>query len=205
MSALGIPETIEGFPPVNSDGYVVPLSPTSFPSTIPSQTPIPNANYAAGLGLQNLNGTTTTDLPTWPVGQDTTTAAHTTESSPLDSTQSPFSTSSTTPGTTMFPASWQVPLTADWQFGDNIWSGLFPNEAIAASAQTENIQLPILSAESFLNVPAEVEMDPSTAETGCTGSGMGYNNYMPPRSGQDQGMGQDTAEMIWPNGFLGLF
>ncbi|OKP14788.1 Activator of stress genes 1 [Penicillium subrubescens] len=208
MSALGIPETIEGFPSVNSDGYVVPLSPTSFPSTLPSQTPLPNTNYPAGLGLQNLNGTTATDFSTWPLAQETAAAqAHTTESSPLDSTQSPFSTSSTTPGNTMFPASWQVPLTADWQFGDNVWSGLFPSEAIASSAQAENIQLPILSAESFLNVPAEA--DPSTAETGYTGPGsgmnMGYNNYMPPRSGQDAGMAQDTAEMIWPNGFLGLF
>lgn len=50
-------------------------------------------------------------------------------------------------------------------------------------------------------------MDANNAETGYTGSGsgMGYNNYMPPRSGQDAGTGQDTAEMIWPNGFLGLF
>jgi hypothetical protein len=204
-SALSIPEAIEGFPPINSDGYVVPLSPsvtTPFPSTIPS------ANYPAGLGLHNLNGTSTTDfptntLPTWQLGQEN--VAQTNETSPLDSTQSPFSTSSTTPGTTLFPASWQVPLTADWQFGDNIWSGLFPNETIAASAQAENIQLPILSAESFLNVPAETEADPSVTGTGYTGTGMGYNNYMPPRPVQDQGLGQDTAEMIWPNGFLGLF
>ncbi|KAF3387590.1 hypothetical protein F1880_000621 [Penicillium rolfsii] len=210
-SALGIPETIEGFPPVNSDGYVVPLSPASFPSPLPSQIPTQNANYPAGLGLHNLNGatttTTSTDFPTWPLAQDTTSGVHTAESSPLDSTQSPFSTSSATPGTTMFPASWQVPLTADWQFGDNIWPGFLPSEAMTASAQAENIQFPILSAQSFLNVPPEAEMDLSAAETGHTasGPGMGYNNYMPPRSGQDAGMGQDPAEMIWPNGFLGLF
>lgn len=213
MSALDIPEAIEGFPPINSDGYVVPLSPStpaSLPSALPSQHPIPNANYA-GLGLHNLTGpgTATTDLqsctlPTWQLGQDTTN--QTTESSPLDSTQSPFSTSSTTPGTTMFPASWQVPLTADWQFGDNIWSGLFPNESIAASAQAENIQLPILSAESFLNVPADVEADSGTMDNGYAGAaGMGYNSYIPPPSVQEQGLGQDTAETIWPNGFLGLF
>lgn len=211
MSALSIPEAIDGLPPVNSEGYVVPLSPSvtnPFPSSIPSQPTIPPANYPPGLGLQNLNDTPTTDfpsntLPTWQLGLDTT--AQTTDSSPLESTQSPFSTSSTTPGTTMFPASWQVPLTADWQFGDNFWSGLFPTETIAASAQAENVQLPTLSAESFLNVPAETELDMSAAETGHTGVGMGYNNYMPPRAVQDQGMGQDTAEMIWPDGFLGLF
>ena len=206
-----MPEAIEGFPLINSDGYVVPLSPStpaSFPSALPSQQPIPNANYA-GPGLHNLTGAaTTTDfqsstLPTWQLGQDTT--YQTTESSPLDSTQSPFSPTSTTAGTTMFPASWQVPLTADWQFGDNIWSGLFPNESIAASAQAENIQLPILSAESFLDVPADVEPGSGATDSGYTGAGMGYNSYMPPRSAQDQGPGQDMAETIWPNGFLGLF
>ncbi|OOQ86706.1 putative C6 transcription factor [Penicillium brasilianum] len=211
MSALSIPEAIEGLPPINSEGYVVPLSPSvtnPFPSSIPSQPSIPPANYPIGLGLQDLNGTSTTDfpsntIPTWQLGQDTT--AQTTESPPLESTQSPFSTSSTTPGTTTFPASWQVPLTADWQFGDNIWSGLFPNETIAASAMAENVQLPILSAESFLDVPPETELDMSASEMGYTGVGMGYNNYMPPRTAQDQRAGQDPAEMSWPNGFLGLF
>jgi hypothetical protein len=69
----------------------------------------------------------------------------------------------------------------------------------------ENAQLPILSAESFLDVPPETELDMSASETGYTGAGMGYSNYMRPRRAQDQRVGQDTAEMGWPNGFLGLF
>ncbi|KAJ5174971.1 uncharacterized protein N7482_000848 [Penicillium canariense] len=208
MPALSTPKAIGGFPTVNSDGYVVPISPSataSFPSTMPLQPAIPNASYPAGLGLSNLNGVTTSNFSTgalssWQLGQDAT-ANHANESSPLDNTQSPFSNNSTTPGANMFPASWQVPLTADWQFGDNLWSGLFPNESItASSAQSQNIQFPILSADSFLNVPVDAEQDPSS---GFTGTDMGYNNYAPPRTAQEQG--QDTAEAIWPNGFLGLF
>ncbi|OOQ83278.1 hypothetical protein PEBR_35276 [Penicillium brasilianum] len=208
MSALSIPEAIEGLPPVNSEGYVVPQSPSfmnPFPSSITSQPTLPSENYPTGLSL---NGTSITDfpsntIPTWQLGQDTT--AQTTESSPLDSTHSPFSTNSATPGTTMFPASWQVPLRADRQFGDNIWSGIFPNETIATSAQAENVQLPILSAESFLNTPTETDLDVTAAETAYTGAGMEYNNSMPSRAAQDQRMGQNPAEMIWPAGFLEMF
>lgn len=105
----------------------------------------------------------------------------------------------------MIPDSWQVPLTADWEFGDNFWAGLFPAEAIAASAQAQEMSFPILSAESFLTVPpgtesTSTESIPEDMEYEFSSSGT--------NTATAQDVGQDTGqagESLWPNGVLGLF
>jgi hypothetical protein len=203
MPDLSIPEALEGLPPVNSSGYVVPLSPSAF--TAMPQHP-PPTDYVTGLGL-DLNGASTSDmgLPSWQLAQDHT---HTTHSSPMDNTQSPMSQSSTsTPGITI-PESWQVPLTADWEFGDNPWTGLFPTESIAASAQAPNLNFPVLSAESFLNMP-DAEQYANMGYNAATGGVENPYNFpagpgtQEPEPGSNQGSSQ--TESTWPNGFLGLF
>lgn len=203
MRDFSIPEALEGLPPVNSSGYVVPLSPSAF-TTMPPQPP--PTNYVTGLGL-DLNGASASDmgLPSWQLAQDHT---HTTQSSPMDDTQSPFSQSSTsTPGNTI-PESWQVPLTADWEFGDNPWTGLFPTESIAASAQAPNLHFPVLSAESFLNMPG-AEQDAIMGYNAATGGLENPYNFTAGLGSQEpeQGpyQGSSHTESTWPNGFLGLF
>ncbi|KAJ5669074.1 hypothetical protein N7462_010144 [Penicillium macrosclerotiorum] len=206
---IGIPEFIEGLPPINSSGYVVPMSPVDtgdYPSSTlyTQQPPTITPNYPMGLGLRNIDSSNTTNdfapntLPSWHFAQDARTHA----ASSLDNTQSPFSQNSgSTPTGTMFPDSWQVPLTADWHFGDNLWAGLIPSESIAASASQPNVSLPILNAESFLEVPAGTGNDPQPSYPPAE---VEYGNSFVPGPGpQDQS--QDSAESIWPNGFLGLF
>ncbi|KAJ6136291.1 hypothetical protein N7512_001451 [Penicillium capsulatum] len=228
MPNFGIPESIEGLPPINSSGYVVPLSPegtNDFDPTTSSQVPRSGTNYTPGLGLNDLNGMNVTsstafstpNIPTWQLPQDQ--QYSTTQSSPLDTTQSPYSQSSSTGTNTMIPDSWQVPLTADWQFGDELWSGLFPSEAMAASAQTQPVSFPILSAESYLNYPGSAP-DPSiptTADSGGMGytpQSMGYDyapsmlqdpNLMHQNQTQPQSQPQAQNQDSWPEGFMSLF
>ncbi|KAJ5307625.1 hypothetical protein N7476_008281 [Penicillium atrosanguineum] len=208
MPDLSIPEALEGLPPVNSSGYVVPLSPnvtTNFP-TMPQQPP--TTNYVTGLGL-DLNGANASDmgLPSWQLAQDHS-QSHTANSSPMDNIHSPFSQSSTSTPGNMIPESWQVPLTADWEFGDNIWAGLFPTESIAASAQATDMHFPVLSAESFLDMPG-TEQDANMGYNAATGGVENPYNFTAGFDAQDPNQdpyqGQSQAESTWPNGFLGLF
>lgn len=201
MPDLSIPEALEGLPPVNSSGYVVPLSPSANAYTPVPQQPTTTNNYVTGLGL-DLNGASASDmgLPSWQLAQDHSA----TTSSPLDNIRSPYSQDSSTSTATgnMIPESWQVPLTADWEFGDNLWSGLFPSESIAASAQAPDMYFPILSAESFLNMPPGTEPD---AGIECNSATAGAGNPYNFTSGQDPNQDPSQAESSWPNGFLGLF
>lgn len=223
---LGIPETIEGFPPVNSSGYVVPMSPDSTTFATPTDqapTTPATATYPLSLGLTNLDGPEShptsyqTTLPSWhrpqnttqPHIQDTNTSApHNPDNT---HSHSPYSQTSSTINT--IPDSWQVPLTADWTYGDNLWAGLFPTETIAASAQAQDISLPILSAESFLTVPPGIDNTSNSnshsnePELGYGGTG-GYTFSAGTGMSSVQGTSRDgdqAGESHWPNGFLGLF
>lgn len=227
MSDLSIPESIEGLPPVNSSGYVVPHSlggTSDFGPTITSQPPTSSGSYTVGLGPNDFNGmnvTSTTgfstpNIPSWQLPQD---HYSNTQSSPLDAAQSPYSQSSSMGESTVIPESWQVPLGTDWQFGDELWAGLFPSEQLAASAQTEDITLPILSAESYLNFPGSGAGPPLT--TTVNPSGMGYPaehmayNYVPaiPQNPnmmhqshmQPQPHTQNPDHNSWPEGFGSYF
>jgi hypothetical protein len=118
MPDISIPEPVEGLPPVNSSGYVVPMSPGDT-----SQDPTSHTNPTTTLDHGSFP--TGTTIPTWQqMGQTP---------SPLEmeNMQSPFSHSSSAATTTTGPAIpefWQIPLTADWEFGSNLWAGLFPAE-----------------------------------------------------------------------------
>lgn len=229
-----IPEAIEGFPPVNSLGYVVPMSPDDTTNTQSLQPQLSGiSTNPTGLGLNDLNGAniallndfrpTINTIPSWQLAEDHSK----TTTSPLENTQSPYSaTSSNGPGpgaATMFPDSWQVPLTADWQFGDDLWAGLFRTET--GSFAPQNTSMPILNAESFLNGPnvpgSESQNIPMNGNTGNSYLGygtqtMGYN-FMPtaPAQGQDQSEAQngdqnqaqdgDYAQSIFSNAFMGMF
>ena len=222
MLDLSIPETIEGFPPVNSSGYVVPMSPSDTNDFRTTTNTHQQPTYPTGLGLRNLNGPDTDpafakNYPSWQLGQDHTAS---TTTSPHENIQSPYSQVSSNGAGAMIPESWQVPLTADWQFGENLWAGLFRNETLGNSMQQTS--MPILNADSFLNGP----MDPEAVNnnygndpTGFVGYGtqtMGYS-FMPPEP-QDQGQGQghgqyqnqnqgdqDPAQSGFSNGFMGMF
>lgn len=213
---LGIPEELEGFPSVNSSGYVVPMSPgsTTFSTSMTQPQPTPTTStYPPGLGLINLNDQTPTtfqtNIPSWQIPQD---HAHNTTNpttSPLDNTQSdtqsPYSQPSS--NNTNIPDSWQVPLTADWSYGDNLWAGLFPTESIAASAQAPDTSLPILSAESFLTIPPEADNNNTSTEPelGYAGGGTGYDFSAGTGAQGTAGREAEQGESLWPNGVLGLF
>ena len=216
ITDLSIPEAIEGLPPINSSGYVVPLSPSDnsdFTSTTTLQATTTNTNnYPNGVGLDNSNRTITTNypagcIPSWQLAQDY--SAQT--ASPLENIQSPQSQNSSTGTNTMIPESWQVPLTADWQYGDDLWSGLFPTDP----AQAPNVPMPILSAESFLGAPSNIEATSHSAHNadptglGLIGTQVMGNNFLPNSQHQRQGQSQSqdptqSAEPVFPNGFLGL-
>ncbi|EPS30250.1 hypothetical protein PDE_05201 [Penicillium oxalicum 114-2] len=199
-TGFSIPGALDGLPPVNADGYVVPVSPSPSPSPslkISTTLPRPQLSQPQGLdyGMNSLAAfaqptapETILDAtqPIWPVGQENL-IYNTTNSPTVDNQQSPLSSNSGTPGTAMFPASWEVPLTADWQFGDDFWSGLFPNETVAASAQTGGGDIPILSAESFFDMPRGGVVSPSGPVEGYTSSQMPYNTYMSSRAGENRG------------------
>lgn len=245
-----IPEVLEGFPPVNSLGYVVPISPSdsSNTQTQPQPQSLPqlqtsNASNPSGLGLTDLNGANIALLnnmranmnsyPSWQLAEDHSRST----TSPMDNTQSPYSVASSGgpgpgPGpTTMFPDSWQVPLTADWQFGEELWAGLFRTDTSGSSAPQNN-SMPILNAESFLNGPDTTETeshnqnqnqnfsvngndngDGSASYLGYGTQTMGYN-FMPAGVSQGQDGNQDGeqdaqdneySQSIFSNAFLGMF
>ncbi|OQD87052.1 hypothetical protein PENANT_c006G08504 [Penicillium antarcticum] len=153
---ISIPETLEGLPPVNSSGYVVPLSPdTRTPQSQSqsqfqqNQTQTPNTNtntnlytteYLDRTFLYEAGDSAYTNppmpIPSWQLSQDFSTAP----SQPgqglgptltnLD-TNSPSSFASSTPtGTTnsAIPEFFQVPMTGDWDHSGTFFAGLFPAE-----------------------------------------------------------------------------
>ncbi|KAJ5919795.1 hypothetical protein N7454_009630 [Penicillium verhagenii] len=217
MPGISIPEAIEGFPQVNSSGYVVPMSlsetnnffetmdthqqPTYHPSFGPSQPdvlPTTEQTFAAN------------NYPSWQLAEDHTSA---TTTSPLDSIQSPYSQVSSHSAGTMIPESWQVPLTADWQFGENLWAGLFRSETLGNSMQ--NPAMPVLNAESFLNNggppdPGQNHQNFGNDPTGFMDYGsqnMGYGSMPMAPQGQRQGQEQDqnpnNPQSGFPNRFMG--
>lgn len=208
LADFGIPESIEGLPPVNSSGYVVPVSPgdTDFSTApFPNQPPPPPPieDYT-GLGLSNisLNAPNLNAMP-WPQTQThlPDQQGNTTNSSPLDPNQSPFS--QTTPQSASIPESWQIPLTANWEYGDSLWSGLFPTEAIAAAGQGQEIPMPILDAESFLSQDlSQNDLQTSTMNPELP-FGTDSMDYTQMPSSARQGPNQEPE--YWPQGFLGLF
>ncbi|KAJ5748606.1 uncharacterized protein N7511_010302 [Penicillium nucicola] len=146
---IGIPDTLEGLPPVNSSGYVVPLSPdTRTPQSHfqlqqqhhhPSnQPPNPYTNEyldrtflheAGATGNHYTNPPMT--MPSWQLSQDFSATAEPPTGPVLTTldTNSPSSFASSTPtGTTnsTIPEFFQVPMTGDWDYSGSLFAGLFP-------------------------------------------------------------------------------
>lgn len=124
---ISIPDALEGLPPVNSSGYMVPMSPvpdpnpTSLHETAGSVFPAP--------------------IPAWQLSHDFSEPQH-----PNSTTHSPDSYVSANPNPDFF----QIPMSGDWDYSGNLFAGLFPTENNFPS-QTEYPSMPILSAESFMN------------------------------------------------------
>ena len=200
-----IPESIEGLPPINSYGYVVPMSPDDrkhFTSNVDeNQKFATTGNSYDGLGIHNINEGTDTNfeipnMANWQVSQNPTAITP----SPLDSNHSSSSQYHVSTGANdMIPESWQIPLTADWQFGDDLWAGLLPLETGADPGQSQESALPIHSATSFLNgLPDSGAPDDDIhADPGYAAQYMGYTFAPTPWQNQDQC--EDS------NGFRGFF
>jgi hypothetical protein len=138
----------------------------------------------------------------WPQTHLPDQQGNTTTSSPLDPNESPFS--QTSAQSASIPESWQVPLTADWEYGDNLWSGLFPTEAIAAAGVGQEIPMPILSAESYLNQgPSQNDLHTATNNPELPFGTDNIDYAQMYSSSAAQGSNPDPDN--WPQGFLGLF
>ncbi|KAJ5551473.1 hypothetical protein N7535_000578 [Penicillium sp. DV-2018c] len=218
-----IPDTLDGLPPVNSSGYVVPTSPLP-DSTEPQHEPQPQPSYIPNQPNTYARPTTTTTT--------TTAATANPNSAYIQETGSPFPwqisqtfPASQPPGSTStintttlnspdpysasnaVPELFQMPMAGDWDYGSNIFAGLFqteygfpPPQSHPDGSQPADVypSMPVLSAESFIHGAPAVEGH--VQSSGFDATGLGYE-YMP----QGQEDSNQGADPVWPNGFLGLF
>ncbi|KAJ5514623.1 Transcription factor [Penicillium fimorum] len=220
---FSIPDTLEGLPPINSSGYVVPMSPVPGPGDIgQTESPYlanlpgtytPSTTHLDGTFLHNADGNSFNEppIPSWQLSEDYSTATAQAQApgpsvltpNPITAINSPDSFSSTANSMSDF---FQNPMTGDWGHGGNIFAGLFPTEysfpppnlAGTQSADTYP-SMPILSAESYLHGAPAIEGDMAQA-CGLDPRGLGYG-YVP----QVQEDPNQGADPVWPNGFLGMF
>ena len=201
---IGIPDALEGLPPVNSSGYVVPMSPgpslapiTNQHSYMNTQPFSPSTTNLDRTFLHEAAGTTfPAPIPSWQLSQDFSAAATPTLNT---ATHSPESYSSTNP----IPDFSQIPMSGEWDYTGNLFAGLFPTEnnfPPTQLAQSDGYpSMPILSAESFMNgAPAVDSHTPQAAGMDAQNLGYGYV----PEAQEDVNQGSDS---VWSNGFLGLF
>lgn len=153
---------LEGLPPINSSGYVVPGS--SSPSTSGSRHPS-NTNtdsLAPDHPTRTMNNT-----PYNPNISDLL--------FPSTSTSAPSNTQNNIP---TWPNFWQIPLTADWEFGGSFLNGLFP-----AQAQQ--------GPDSF---PAPPPPPPSSTTAAAPGQDLEYAYFFPGSDAQrDSGVAGDNS------------
>jgi hypothetical protein len=201
-----IPDTLDGLPPVNSSGYMVPISPI-LDSTQPQPSYLPNQPSTYARTNTNPNSAyiheTTGTFP-WQLSQDfSTSQSQAGSGSTLNATtiNSPDSFSSSN----AVPEFFQMPMAGDWDYGSNLFAGLFPTEYSFPPPHPDGPQstdaypsMPILSAESFIHGAPAVEGHAQSGGVDATGLGYGYM----PQGQEDPNQGADP---VWPNGFLGLF
>ncbi|CAG8923487.1 unnamed protein product [Penicillium salamii] len=179
---IGIPDSLEGFPPINSSGYVVPSSPGS------SQAPSTDQSFRN----EAPSSTFLAPIPAWQLSQD---FSATTTSTAIHSPD-PYS------GITPIPNFFQTPMDDNWDYSGNLFAGLFPPEHNfqAHPAQSDSYpSMPILSAESFMNGAPAVDGN-MIQGTGLDAQDLGFG-YAP----EGQGDGYHGSDSVWSNGFLGLF
>jgi hypothetical protein len=222
--SIGIPDALEGLPPINSSGYVVPLSPDTSTQPQPqfqtNQTQNPyTTEYLDRTFLHEAGDSTYTNppipipIPSWQLSQDFSATQIQTGPGPALTnleTQSPSSFASSTPtGTTgsgsAIPEFFQVPMTGDWDYSGNLFAGLFPAEygfpvggQVGGQVAGADPSMPILSAETYVHGAPAVD-------GGFDAQGLGYG-FVPEGQGRGSRSGSAQAEdSVWPNGFLGLF
>ncbi|KGO41313.1 Transcription factor, fungi [Penicillium expansum] len=214
---ISIPDTLEGLPPVNSSGYVVPVSPLPGPGDsrqIP--TPYLTNPYSPSTTFLHEAGDNPfqpPQIPSWQLSHDfSTTAAQAQAQAPGSSGMTPNpinsinSPDSFTSAANSIPDFFQYPMSGDWSHGRNLFGGLFPTEytfppPIPTGTQSADAypSVPILSAESFIHGAPPI--DSQTAQAGgFDPQSLGYG-YVP----QGQEDPNQAADPVWPNGFLGLF
>ncbi|KAJ6081699.1 hypothetical protein N7499_006573 [Penicillium canescens] len=222
---IGIPDALEGLPPINSSGYVVPLSPDTSTQPQPQFQTNQNQNqnpytteYLDRTFLHEAGDSTYTNppipipIPSWQLSQDFSTTQTQTGPGPALTnleTQSPSSFASSTPtGTTgsgsVIPDFFQVPITGDWDYSGNLFAGLFPAEygfrQVGGQVAGADPSMPILSAETYVHGAPPVD-------EGFDAQSFGYG-FVPEGQGQGSGSGSGSGQaedLVWPNGFLGLF
>ncbi|KAJ6187198.1 hypothetical protein N7519_002106 [Penicillium mononematosum] len=206
---ISIPSTLEGLPPVNSSGYVVPMSPMLDPGeSNQSQSPYlanpPNTYSPSTSFLHETRDNTfhSPQIPPWQLSQDySTTAAQAPGSSgmtpnPINSINSPDSFTSTA---NSIPDFFQYPMSGDWSHGGNLSSPASSQQNTLFRPlfrRARNLRIRILPCRFYrlnrLSMIAQVGgFDPQS---------LGYG-YVP----QGQEDPNQGADPVWPNGFLGLF
>lgn len=204
---ISIPETIEGLPPVNSSGYVVPMSPgddsQNANSSVSNNVPTSARTDYTTRG-RTLEATTSSITSNYSTATSQIDQIYTTTTSPQSNTL--YSNNSAT-STSTIPEFWQIPLTAEWELGNNMWAGLFPTVYDLAQQMNQSIptpetasSMPILSAESFLQGAPATN---TSAGAGFSAEDLGYyNSFAPPSMSPSEAQ---AAEQAWPSGFLGLY
>ncbi|KAL5338408.1 fungal-specific transcription factor domain-containing protein [Aspergillus crustosus] len=141
-TTINIPN-LEGLPPINSSGYVVPKSPTPTPSPSPSLTP--GHSPDTSVSSNHIHGSTQHNLP--PTNTSTNHYQPQTQSHPYTHSNLDLNTSIPLPSLTdpHFPFAiaqpdlWQIPLTADWEFGfgGQFLSSMFGNSHPLSHPQSQ--------------------------------------------------------------------
>jgi hypothetical protein len=200
---IGIPDALEGLPPVNSSGYVVPMSPgpalapNNQSSNMNPSTFSPSTTNLDRTFLHEAAGTTfPAPIPAWQLSQDFSATA---TPSLNAATHSPDSYSSTNP----IPDFFQIPMSGEWDYSGNLFAGIFPTDYNFQNpypAQSDGYpSMPILSAESFMNGAPAIDSH-ATQAAGLDVQNLGYG-YVP-EGQEDVNQGSDS---VWSNGFMGLF
>lgn len=147
---------LEGLPPINTSSYTVPETPSTSTILAPDTNTNPNPVFNTALQTQNQTPAPESLDPIVPTTPDNT------------NTLVPW------------PDFWQIPLTADWEFGNQFPTGLLTSDYPQYQPATE----------SFLpTTPAPMSMPPS-----------GYFGGQ-----QDPNLGQGQGASMWLNGFSGSF
>ncbi|KAI9924643.1 hypothetical protein MW887_006917 [Aspergillus wentii] len=185
-ASLDIPH-LEGLPRINSSGYFVPESPDTASEDLPSSTNRPLHNTA----LQNPPTTTTATTPADLSNPTTRHIARGYNNQPSSYNPmfpgSTFSSTAenTTPTEATPPELWQVPVTADWEFGGQFLGSLITHGLLE--------QDPLITTMGSM-VPGPVDM-------GFPFGDQSQNQNL----GQDPGSNDASSLWSWPGMFMGPF
>lgn len=156
-------------------------TPTTNPSSIPNLTSQPtNSNYVVSEPTTTTTAPNNTALPPNPTPINT----NTTTSTPLGTMFPTATPQNPTPANqpqnpTPWPDFWQIPLTADWEFGNQFLTGLFasdytnPNTYQPTSTANPNPNHHPFLPTTITNMPMPMSM-PMSMNDQQQAPGMGY-------------------------------